>query len=535
MTKGEEGPKPGPGRDDERGGSSEGYGDYVGRIARGAGMSSFGQGAGKLLGYVIQVVIIGGLFGPAAFGFYVAGQSFVQLANVVSQFGMDNGVVRYVAHYRAEGDTARVRGTVLQALGVSVGLSLLLSGTIFFAAPLLSDLINKPFLETVWRSFSVAVPFVTLMSMSLWATQGFQTVKYTTLVQQVVRPLTQLVILLGFYVAGVEILGAVASYALSMALGAALALYYLRRVFPKLFDRSVPAKFESRALFDVSGPMSVVTLANNLNALIPIWVLTAFLPIASVGVFSAAFKTAALSSLVLIAFSGIFSPMISSLHRQGLNEDLGRLYGDVSRWTFTGAFAIFLLVALLSRDVMVFFGPKYVQGWAVVVVVAAAQCFSASVGPTGRMLAMTGNQRVVMGATLAAVAAGLALSVALVPSFGIVGAAVASAVSVVIVNSVTLTTVRRRLGYVPYNRAYLKPLAAGLLASTGLLALDLTLPLPDGIITLAVLGPLFGLSFAGALLALGLTASDKEMLGEFLNAVRRKLSRPRRVASRGEG
>jgi len=271
MIRGEEGPKPGTEGRPEQEDASEGYEDYVGRIARGAGMSSFGQGAGKLLGYVIQVVIIGGLFGPAAFGFYVAGASFVQLANVVSQFGMDNGVVRYVAHYRAEGDTARVRGTVLQALGVSVGLSLLLSGTIFFAAPLLSDLINKPFLETVWRSFSVAVPFVTLMSMSLWATQGFQTVKYATLVQQVIRPLAQLVLLLGFYMAGVEILGAVASYAISMALGSALALYYLHRIFPKLFDRSVPAKFESRALLDVSGPMSVVTLANNLNALIPIW------------------------------------------------------------------------------------------------------------------------------------------------------------------------------------------------------------------------------------------------------------------------
>jgi len=254
-------------------------------------------------------------------------------------------------------------------------------------------------------------------------------------------------------------------------------------------------------------------------------VLTAFLPIASVGVFSAAFKTAALSSLALIAFSGIFSPMISSLHRQGLNEDLGRLYRDVSRWTFTGAFAVFLLVALLSWDVMAFFGPKYVPGWPVVVVVAAAQCFSASVGPTGRMLAMTGNQRVVMGATLFAAAAGLAFSVALVPSLGILGAALAAAASVVIVNAVTLTTVRRRLGYVPYNRAYLKPLVAGLVASAGLLALDLVLPLPAGIVTLVVLGPVFGVLFAGALLALGLSASDREMLREILAAVRRKVSR----------
>jgi len=46
----------------------------------------------------------------AQLGFYAIGVTVVQLANVLSQFGMDNGVVRYVAHYRAEGDHTRVRG-----------------------------------------------------------------------------------------------------------------------------------------------------------------------------------------------------------------------------------------------------------------------------------------------------------------------------------------------------------------------------------------------------------------------------------------
>src|SRR3712207_6928760 len=40
-----------------------------------------------------------------------------------------------------------------------------------------------------------------------------------------------------FYLLGVEVLGAVAAYVLSMVFGAVLSLYYLKRVFPDLLNR----------------------------------------------------------------------------------------------------------------------------------------------------------------------------------------------------------------------------------------------------------------------------------------------------------
>lgn len=75
---------------------------YVARVARGAGISTAGQGMGRLLGYLTQI-LIARLFGPASYGFYTAGVAALNLAQIVSRFGMENGVVRYVAHYRARG------------------------------------------------------------------------------------------------------------------------------------------------------------------------------------------------------------------------------------------------------------------------------------------------------------------------------------------------------------------------------------------------------------------------------------------------
>ena len=504
-------------------GSDEDYDAYVGRIARGVGMSSTGQGVGRLIGYATAAAIAK-MHGKAQLGFYALGIVVLQVANILSQFGMDNGVVRYVAHYRAEGDAARVRGTILQAIGVTFGLSVVLSGAIFFGAGVLADWVfNKPFLETMFRALAVALPFFTLMSITLWATQGFQTVKYAALVRDILRPLANLILVFAFYLLGEEILGAVVAYIASMTLGAGLALYYLKKVFPKLLDRETETIYESRALFSVSGPMIIANFTQYINLWTAIVVLGIFTSAGEVGIYDVASRTATLSALVLISFGGIFSPMISSLHQQGLTDDLGYLYKDVSRWAFTGALVFFLVTALLAKDIMAFFGEDFVVGWPVIVIVAAAQLFNSSVGPTARVLAMTGRQRMVMTATISSAIVAVAGNLLLVPNFGIFGAAVATAVALIVSNSLSLFFVRRFLGYWPYERRYAKPLAAGAVACVAVHLARLALPGYEGLPALSLFTPLFLMVFTAVLTALGLSPSDRQFLSSFWTAVLRNL------------
>ena len=503
----------------------EGYDAYVGRIARGAGITSIGQGVSRLLGSATQVALAR-MYGPAQLGFYALGVTLVQVVNILSQFGLDNGVVRYVAHYGAGKDVARVRGTIIQAVGAAFVFSIALSGLMFFCAGFLADKIfNKPFLETMFRCFSLALPFFTLMSMSLLATQGFQTVKYAVYVQQVIRPLINLGLIFVFYHFGVEILGAVAAYILSLIAGSILALYYLIRIFPELLDRSVPAKFESRALFGASGPMIVASSTPYIIPWIAVFMLGIFTTAQDVGIYDAASRTANLSTLVLFAFTGIFSPMISSLYRRGLLSDLNYLYRDVSRWSFAGALALFLLTALLAKNIMAIFGGEFISGWPVIVVVAAAQLFNSSLGPSARILAMTGHQRIIMYTTLGSAAATVVLNLLFVPAFGILGAAATTAIALILANIVNLFFVYRGLGFWPYSREYAKPVLAGLLASIVVYLAQLTFPIPYSTIGLLVFGPLFLVIFLGTFLALGLSPSDRQLLLSFWDAVRGTLRR----------
>src|SRR5919202_3143767 len=106
---------------------------YVARVARGAGISTAGQGIGRVLGYLAEVMIAR-VFGPAAFGFYSLGVAAVNGAQILSRFGMENGVVRYVAHHRARNDEAGARGTIIQAIAVTLVSSMVLCAVMFFGA-----------------------------------------------------------------------------------------------------------------------------------------------------------------------------------------------------------------------------------------------------------------------------------------------------------------------------------------------------------------------------------------------------------------
>ena len=500
------------------------YETHISRIARGAGITFFGQGLSKALTYTTQVALAR-FYGPTQLGFYVLGLTLVQVAYVLAQFGMDNGVVRYVARYQAEGDDSRVRGTILLALWATLALSVLLSGLIFFGSGFLAGVYDKPFLDTVFRTFSVAVPFFALMGIALWATQGFQTMKYTAYVQQILQPLVALVFIVVFYLIGTQILGAVAAFILSGAVGAALAIFYLIRIYPKLLDRSTSPTFEPRALFSVSGPMAVAELARQMSFWAPVTMLGIFSTAEAVGVYSAAARTAAFCSLILMAFTGIFSPMVSNLYQRGLLDDLAHLYKDVCRWVFTGSLAVVLLTVLLATDIMAVFGEEFIAGWIVISIIAGSELFDNSAGPADRLLAMTGRHRIVMFVTLSYAATAFTASLALAPLYGMVGAAMATAIANVVLNATMLLFVWRLLGIWPYDYRYLKPLAAGLVAVTVALAIKLVLALPVGLPAILVLTVPFLVSFVVALLALGLSPSDRQLVEVCWKAIRQTVWR----------
>jgi O-antigen/teichoic acid export membrane protein len=287
--------------------------------------------------------------------------------------------------------------------------------------------------------------------------------------------------------------------------------------------------------------MSITQGAQYLNNFSAILILGVFAAGAPVGIFNAAARTATFLTVVRFAFSGIFSPIISSLHARQDTEEIGRLYKDVSRWIFTGAFALFLVLVVFAPEVLGIFGEAFGAGVTALIIVAVAQLYSSSVGPAPRMLAMTGNQNYAMIATSTAAITGVIVSLILIPRFEVMGAAVGMGTAIIVENTGTMSAVKWRLGYWPVNFMWLKPLTAGAVAGVVTYLLKVTLPLeaifgflplPVAIPTIMVLGGFLGVLFFGLLWLLGFSETDKEFLGTFWNVAQRAVPRRFRKGNR---
>ncbi|WP_047864619.1 flippase [Rubrobacter aplysinae] len=529
----------------------KGEDSYVGRVARGGGISTIGQGTGRVLGFLTQSAVARTL-GAAFFGRYTLTMAVANFVNILSQFGFDNGVVRYVSHYRAQGDNERVRGAIIQSVAITLCISLVLAVALFIGAGSLSELLKLPQAAPLMRLVVFALPFFALMSILVWATQGFQTVTYATYVQQILRPLAYFVLVAGVFVATLlfsqgnsqdggpptwAITGIYVGFALSMMAGVVLAAYFLRKLYPPLFDRSVKPKYETKELFLVSVPMSIQRITQYTNNWTGVLVLAQFASAGTVGIYQAAFRTATLGTLVRYAFNGIFSPIISNLYSQGQIDDLRRLYKDVTRWTFTGALALFVPVILLAVEALqAFGGGGFTSGWPALVILSGAQLFSTFVGPSPRMLAMTDNQNVVMLASFTGAITGLVATIALAPSFGLLGAAIGVSAALMTENTISLTMVRRRFGFWPFTPEYFKPTAAALIAAAiaygakiGFSSLGVV---PGGIVglglTILVTGAVFEVFYLGLLWLFGLSETDREFLNTYWQVIRRSLRRRNR-------
>ena len=162
-------------------------------------MSSVGQGMGRALNYAAQVAIAR-MYGPTQLGFYVLGSTLVGIANILAEFGLSDAAIRYVAQHQAEEDVPRTRGTIISTLGMSFALSLALSAAMFVGAGFLADeVFNEPSAAPLFRVFSISVPFLTVLNMAMWNTQGFQTVKYSTYAKQIFQPLVNLGLIMVTY------------------------------------------------------------------------------------------------------------------------------------------------------------------------------------------------------------------------------------------------------------------------------------------------------------------------------------------------
>jgi O-antigen/teichoic acid export membrane protein len=272
-------------------------------------------------------------------------------------------------------------------------------------------------------------------------------------------------------------------------------------------------------LFRFSLPMSlnrVILYTNNQTEVVVLGMLA---PAATLGVFGVAKRLSMIIGALLTSVTVLFNPMVADLHHRGRARELDRLFKTATRWLFTLGWPVCLVEVLFAPEIVRLFGRGFASGAAALVILALGQLVNVGTGTVSNLLAMAGHARLTLANSIAFLVLSLILDLLLIPRYGLLGAAVANAGAVAAVNLLRLWQTRRVLGIGPYDRRFLRPLVAGLLA--GAVARGLPLPGLHGLPGLGLRCALLGVLYLGLLAALGIEQQDREVARAALARLRR--------------
>lgn len=494
----------------------------LGIVARETGITLAGKISSAGLRYITQIVLAH-LLGTTLFGIYALGIVIYQIGETFSKIGLQAGATRYVSIYHSTGDTEKLKGVLTQAVVIPF-----FAGTIFlmffFATSNLiaQKIFGEPTVGSAIRLFAIAIPFGASMTVASVATVGFQTTKYLVYVKNLYHPLTNLLLIALLGSIGFGLHGTIIAWILASISGLILAVHFIRKVFPKKAWSRVKSAFETGSLLKFSIPVAFGGLLWFFLLGMDTIMLGFFRSTSDVGVYRAASQTSLLLMIFLESLNTIFSPMIAELFHKNKLQKMEGIFKVSTRWSFSLTLPIFLIMVFSGKEILHIFGSEFVLGWLPLLILSVGHLVNASAGTSGYMLIMTGHHYQKLFSDISLVVINIILNILLIPRWGLIGAATATAISFAGVNIMRGVQVYLTLKIHAYNWSYLKPLGAGIISGLVGLIVDYVLPPTHFLISLILTSGAVFLSYAISLWALHLDENDRMIIKKIQNKLKLK-------------
>lgn len=398
-------------------------------LYRGSGQFLLVHVAGTALLFGVHL-LLARLLGPAEYGTFTYVTAWLAVLALIAQLGLGTATLRFVSSYRATEQWSLLRG-YLQTAPRAIARASIGSGAVAFAA---SRLIGSDTPTSTAVAFSVgllSLPATALLNNSSSALRAFKAISRSQVPIAIAQPLLFGVAVTAFAsvsTAPVSAIHVLFAYAGSMWCILAVSWLLLRRLIPTEVRTAVPAHTvpEWRR---VAAPLLIVGLLQVIRMRSDSILLGGLASVADVGLYNAANRLASLAVFGLTAVAAWVPPHISEAYAHGDRSRMQQLATVAARATAGFMVPVAIILFAFGPWFLRLFGPDFAAASVALRILVLGQLLNAATGPVGYFLTLTGHQSRVAWVEGASALVNFVLNVALIPPFGIVGAAIAGAVA----------------------------------------------------------------------------------------------------------
>jgi O-antigen/teichoic acid export membrane protein len=410
-------------------------------IVHGAVVSVVVRVTGLTLSYAANILISRSI-GLHGFGRYVIALGWVLVLVFPARLGFDTSSLRYVTLYRENAQVRHLRGFILTAVGTVSVASVAFAVAMVAVGIVAQD--SERFL-LIWAA-ALILPLALLgLFSAMMRTAG--RIFVSQFYDQVLRPVLIIAGLL-FAVATIGQISAENAMLVTTlaAYGALICLFFeFRHIFADA--RGVrPDLSASHDWFVVSIPILVIGAIQELMNQLEVILLGTLADARQAGLFAACWRLASLMPFALAALATVSGPMIASAYHRGARTELHDISKLVARLGVGFALAVALVLVSAGHWLLGLFGPEFPAAYPILLVLLIGAVVNAYTGVVAYLLTLTGRERAALKIFGFALLVSAALNLILIPPFGALGAAVASASALSTWNIAMLIYVRRTIG-----------------------------------------------------------------------------------------
>jgi O-antigen/teichoic acid export membrane protein len=370
-------------------------------------------------------------------------------ASAISLLGLDYVLLRTMAGDIREGNTAAARGASRSAL-IATTVAAVIIGVILaiVGAPLLHAAMGKTLDRELIYLAAIAVLPLTWNRMAVMSLRGAGGILAAQWLEGPQAMLVAVGVLLALVLSHVPIdaRDVVMLYFGTAALSALVAwLSYAWR--SRDWPAALPAAL--RPMLAQGWQISFIVLSRLILDWIVLLSLGSSHSTFEVGVFRTAWQVSALVMLVVSTFDTVAGPRIAAAYRIGDVNQIRKIIRQSVATMSVISLPLFVFALGFPEWTLGLFGPEFVAGAPALRILALGQMVNVLSGPLGVVLLMTGNERSSLWISVFSLILLAVLSITFIPAYGLIGAALTTAIIIASRTILSFGMVRKALAAMP--------------------------------------------------------------------------------------
>lgn len=393
-------------------------------------------------------LLLARLLGTTGYGTYAYALAWFNILSVLCLFGLDKLLVRELSIFNARSAWGLIRGILrwsnFTALVVSAGFAVLAGIIVWILRERLESQMTYTLLIVL-----IMLPLIVLLRLRQAAMRGLHYVVGGQLPETLIMPISFFIIIGVMYLfmknafsAPVAMAAQVAAVGIALIVG----VRQLQIFLPQSAKKAHPV-YQGSTWMHIVMPLVFLDSMTMINSQIDVILLGLMKSTGAVGVYAVAKKGAGLVAFILIAVNIALAPTIASMYAAGETDKLQRMITKSARVILIGSLPIAIVLILFGHwFLLFFFGQGFIQGEKALAILGAAQLINAATGSVGLLLIMTGHERDAAMCVGISALLNFILNASLIPRWGLEGAAVATATTIIVWNTLLTVLVYKRLG-----------------------------------------------------------------------------------------